>query len=350
MVEASFVVTGAGMRTPVGNDAPGTCAALRAGVSRLAAWPHLSFAGEPIAVGAVRPGHSDAAWNEKAVPLLSPAIHEALWQAGLYAHSWHRRRVGLFVATPPRSRTGVHPRRVADTDEYLGDVWLRLANNEFVRRTERLHVGGAVALAQACEALASDELDAAVVAGVESYLDSYFLDELLTAGRLRTAESPHGIVPGEGAAAIVLETAEAARRRQAPALARLVALVLEQEAAGWSPSLPSRAEALTRALQAALAVEPGPAAYHRLLVDLTGERWRAREWALAEPRALAALPAGWQTWHPVDSIGDVGPAFVPLAIGWATQAFARRYAGPGGILVGALNETGERAAVALMPA
>src|SRR5690606_35731383 len=153
----------------------------------------------------------------------------------------------------------------------------------------------------------------------------------------------------EGAAAFVLEPAQAARRRQAPALARLVTLSLEQEPGAWSPALPSRADALTRALRAALPEEPGSAAYHRLIVDHTGERWRTREWSLVEPRALGSLPAGWQLWHPVESIGDTGPAFVPLAVGWATHAFAHHYAGPGGILVGAMSRAGERAVVALMP-
>lgn len=349
MTDASFVVTGAGMLTPVGTHAPDTCAAMRAGISRVAAYPHLSFAGEPVHVGSVRPGRSDAAWVEKAAPMLSPVIHEALWQAGLYAYRWHRRRVGLFLATPSSTRKGVHPARLANFRDLLGDLWSKLAGNERVQLVERAHVGGAVALVQACEALAREEIDAAVVAGIESYLDSVFLDRLLADGRLHTADRTSGIVPGEGAAAVVLETAEAARRRQAPPLARLVALSLEQEPAGWSPTRPSQAEALTRALRTALAVEPGPTAYHRLIVDHTGERWRALEWALVEPRALGELPANRQLWRPVESIGDVGPAFVPLAVGWATQAFARRYAGPGGILVGAMNDTGERAVVALMP-
>src|SRR5690606_1217268 len=119
---------------------------------------HLSYAGEPVSVGARWTEPRDAAWHEKAVPMLSPAIHEALWQAGLYAYSWHRRRVGLFLATPASDRKGAHPRRVADFAEHLGDVWRQLADNEHVRRSERGHVGGAVALAAACEALARDEL------------------------------------------------------------------------------------------------------------------------------------------------------------------------------------------------
>jgi hypothetical protein len=37
MSEVGFVVTGAGMHTPVGADAPGTCAALRVGAAAVTA-------------------------------------------------------------------------------------------------------------------------------------------------------------------------------------------------------------------------------------------------------------------------------------------------------------------------
>lgn len=205
----------------------------------------------------------------------------------------------------------------------------------------------ALALAQACEALARGELDAAVVAAFESQLDGPYLDELLAAGRLHSIDRPGGIVPGEGAAVFVIETAEAARRRKQPVLARLVALALEQEPEGRTSKQPSQAAVLARALQTVLATDPG--AYHRLIVDHSGERWRFREWALAEPRALGSLPPRWGLWHPADSIGDIGAAFIPLAVSWATQAFARSYAGPGGILIAAMSDTGERAALTLMP-
>ena len=350
MPEAMFVITGMGMHTPVGTTVPATCAAIRAGISRVRAWPHFGFAGEPLNAGAIAAERRDASWVEKAVPITSPAIHEALWQAGLYAYTWHRRRVGLFFAAPPQTRTGVHPELYSEFRAHVSDLWDELAGNNLIRHVQRAQIGGALALVQACEALSRGDLDAAVVAGFESYLDSAYLDELLGDGRLQVGDRSAGIIPGEGAAALVLETAEAARRRQAPAYARIVAIALEQEATGWTPARASPAEALSRALQTALASDPGPAAYHRLIIDHTGERWRAREWALAEPRALASLPAGWGMWHPVESIGDVGAAFVPLAVGWAAHDFTRREAGAGGTVIGAMNDVGERAVLTLMPA
>lgn len=350
MPEVSFVVTGMGMHTPVGTSVPATCAAIRAGISRVRAWPHFGFAGEPLNAGAIAADRRDASWVEKAVPITSPAIYEALWQAGLYAYTWHRRRVGLFFATPSQTRTGVEPGLYSEFRAYVGDLWDALAGNNLIRYSEHAQIGGALAMVEACEALTRGDVDAAVVAGFESYLDSAYLDELLSAGRLHVGDRSGGIIPGEGAAAFVLETAETARRRRAPALARLVAVALEQEPAGWTPTRPSQAGALARALQTALASEPGAGAYHRLIVDHSGERWRAREWALAEPRALGSLPLGWQLWHPVESIGDFGAAFVPFAVGWAAHGFTRREAGPGGTLIGAMNDVGERAVLTLVPA
>jgi 3-oxoacyl-[acyl-carrier-protein] synthase-1 len=342
-----FVVTGVGMHTPVGTSAAQTSASLRAGISRLRSWSYYAYAGEPLIVGAVAAGDRDAAWVEKALPILTPALHEALWQAGLYDYTYHQRRVGLFVATPSPTRAGVHPELFTEFTECLGDLWTELAGNDEIHPSARAQVGGAVALAEACEALARGKLEAAVIAAFESQLDGAYLDELLASGRLHTSDRPGGIVPGEGAAVFVLETAEAARRRKAPVLARLSRLALEQEPDGWTPSQPSQAAALARALQEVLASTPE--AFHRLIVDHNGERWRFREWALAEPRALASLPPRWALWHPADSVGDTGAAFVPLAVGWATQAFARKYAGPGGILIAAMNDTGERAALTLLP-
>ncbi len=60
MPDASLVVTGVGMHTPVGTSANQTCAALRAGVSRLAVYPHFNAAGAPLSVGVVAADRRDA--------------------------------------------------------------------------------------------------------------------------------------------------------------------------------------------------------------------------------------------------------------------------------------------------
>src|SRR5690606_6255690 len=119
----------------------------------------------PVNVGAVAADGRDASWTEKAVPITKGPIYEALWQAGLYSYDWHGRRVGLYFSTPPERRTGVLPDFYADFRAYLGDLWDDLAGNDVIRLVERAHVGGAIALVDACEALSRGELDVAVVAG-----------------------------------------------------------------------------------------------------------------------------------------------------------------------------------------
>ncbi|MFY0539525.1 hypothetical protein [Nannocystis pusilla] len=76
------------------------------------------------------------------------------------------------------------------------------------------------------EALSRGELDATVLAGIESALDSPYLDELVVQGRFRTADRSAGIVPGERAAA-----ASCSRPRRPLAVARprpRAAVALEQ--------------------------------------------------------------------------------------------------------------------------
>lgn len=57
--------TGVGMVTPAGTRAASACAALRAGISRVGAWPRLGFAGEPLNAAAIPHGRRDASWVEK---------------------------------------------------------------------------------------------------------------------------------------------------------------------------------------------------------------------------------------------------------------------------------------------
>lgn len=345
----AIVVTGLGLNTPVGNNAAQTCAALRARISRLRAWPGFAYGGEQVVAGALREDSKEGPWVIRAVDMVLPTLYEALWQAQLYDHTAHEDlRVGLFLATPPADRPEIGPADHRDFVEHVQDVWSDLAQNEAVQIVDREQVGGALAIAAACEALTHGTLDAAVVAGVESQLHGQHLEQLLGEGRLHIAGRPNGIVPGEAACALVLETTVGARKRRVAPLARIAALALESEAEDWSPRRPSEAAALTRALQTAL-VAAGAPVIDRVIVDHSGERWRFRDWALAEVRALRGLPDDWQLWHPGDNVGDIGAAFIGLAVGMAATAFARGYGGRGSILLAASNHSGERAALVVSP-
>jgi 3-oxoacyl-[acyl-carrier-protein] synthase-1 len=209
------------------------------------------------------------------------------------------------------------------------------------------HTAGPWALREACSALRERAVDVAVVSGLDSHLHRPHLDKLIGRAQVKTALDPNGLIPGEAGAAVVLERQADARTRQAPILARVGSISASSGAVPYSPELPVRAEALSDVLQEALHEAAAP--FGRIIVDLNGERWRFLEWGLAETRCGRHLTPGWQLWHPADCLGDVGAASGPLFLCLAVRAFARRYAGEGGILLVNMSADGQRAATVLHP-
>jgi 3-oxoacyl-[acyl-carrier-protein] synthase-1 len=253
----------------------------------------------------------------------------------------------VFLAMPYVDRPGVDSVRARDAATVLGLELFGEGAPE-LQAVPNDRAAGAVAIAQAADLLQRGDADLCVVLGVDSLLEGGVLQALSDSGQLKTAEAPSGLVPGEAGAALVLETASAARRRKIPVLARIAAVALEREAS-YGPDAPASGAGLERAIQQAGAAAGGLGGVKRVLSDLNGERWRFLEWALAESRIVADLGADWQLWHPADCLGDVGAAFVPLATALAVRSFARGYAGGGQVLVLASAERGERTAMVIGP-
>jgi 3-oxoacyl-[acyl-carrier-protein] synthase-1 len=350
--QTQVAITGVGMFTPVGSDAVQSASSVRAGINRFAGWPHfgLTFGDDTLVASCTRPDLRDGPWNDKVLDLLTPVVAEALFAAnrldGGRPGAAGASRTSLFVATP-------YPDRPATPDEALDNVAedLREQLGETfgfgaIEVVSLDHAGGLAALARAVDALNSREADVCVVAGVDSLLHAEVLHILLEQRRLKTPVNSAGLIPGEGAAALVLERTDRPRRR-VPVLARLASVALEREPTELRPADGLRAEALSRAIQAALA-SIDPATIHRVVVDLNGERWRAREWAMAETRCLSELPDGWQLWHPADCWGDIGAASGVAHVALAARAFARGYGGAGGVLICGSSTGGERAAATVL--
>ncbi len=356
--DRSIVVTGIGMRTPAGNDAVQTASAVRAGVNRFSRWEAVgvTFDDEAGVIASFLPDDlGDLAWVEKAEELTPAPIHEALWQAKLYdlveaRLSQPRARVAAYVATPYPDRPGVSEEAYRLFALQAREHCIAPAKADEVHLVPGEHVAGLLALARAADDLRAGKVDFAVVGAADSLLHSELLSSLAAEGRLKTPLRPSGLIPGEAAVVLVLERARDAARRGAPALGRLGAVAVDREETPLGPDQPIRAEGASRAVMAALEQNGGPARLHRAIVDLTGERWRALEWALVETRCLGELPAGWQLWHPADCLGDLGAAAGLANVALTLRAFARGYGGAGGVLVSAAAARGERAATCVFPA
>jgi 3-oxoacyl-[acyl-carrier-protein] synthase I len=350
----TVVITGIGMRTAVGNDAVQTAAAVRASITRFARWEAIGTAFEEeagVVAASVPERLGDLPWTEKAGDLVAQPLHEALWDAELYdlVAVRGRARVGAYIATPYADRAGVSEDAFRLFAIEAREHCVAPAKVDRVMLFSADHAAGLTALERAVTDLRNGQLDVAIVGGVDSHLHGEHLRALSGEERLKTADRPDGLVPGEGAAIVVLERARDANARGVKPLARVAAVALDREAIPLGREHPIRAEGLSRAV--AKALEDGAAAeIHRVIADLSGERWRSLEWALMETRVLGELPHGWQLWHPADCFGDMGAASSVAHLCLAVRAFARGYGGAGSIMIVAASARGERGAACVLPA
>lgn len=350
MAVEPIVITGAGMVTAVGWHATQTAASVRAGFNRFRAWPHGRGRCEGLAAAFVDPDLGDRPWTEKVFSLLSPAVEEALLQAGLCERARleplaARSRLQVLVTCPPPVAPGTR-RLDPSLAVRLGSGLLPDGVGVALDLLPEGSGGLAAALAAATRALREERADVVLVAGVDSWLQSDRLEALAGADRLKLPEETTGTIPGEGAACLVLEAAGQARARGQAELVRILGVGQARQAA-YAPEAPTSAEGLVACAEAAAAQAGGLAGFERVCLDLNGERWRFLEWALASGRLGDRLARGWRLTHPADCWGDVGAAFGPLTLALAAQAWARGAWTDSRALVLCTPDGGERHAVAL---
>lgn len=351
----SLVVTGIGMRTSVGQNAVQSCASVRAGINRFAEWPFMDSAtdpdGGPVLGAAVTPELGSGSWVDKFFELATQPFLEALWSADLGELVTQEKppRWGVCLGVPHDSRPGVSEEDAKLFQEAAADRDLFPVRPAKFDLFPNGHAAGLLALDQAAKSVAQGEIDFAVIGGVDSLLHGQCVHWLQRERKLLNKQNPAGLIPGEAAAFIVVESERHARARSAKVLARLTAVQLGKESV--PPGKPSSAEALTQVVRALLAALPADQRnVLRIVIDLNGERWRFFEWSMADGRSPPPAPTFRQLWHPADCLGDVGAATGPALLAIAARAFERGYAVGDVLPVITSSESGERAAVAVLAA
>jgi 3-oxoacyl-[acyl-carrier-protein] synthase I len=337
-----LAVTGVGSVTPVGLTAPSSTAAMRAGISRIGDLPGFTVPnakGEPQpATGAQVP---TVPGNRQGPARLLRLAEQALREAVTDARLSQKQRCALFVGTP-----GPNPARrtLSYTSVLLQGLEGALAGMVGAARVHLFETGRASALQalrMAANALTTENPpDAVIVGGVDSLISSLTLSFLQSKGRLREGKKSTGILPGEGAGFLVLETLERAARRGATILA-----TVEAAAGGvdMTPAdKPNRAVVLGRVLRSVADKLTDPAML--IISDLNGERHRAYEWMFASTRA-PFYHSGTPHWLPSESIGDAGAATGAIDSVWAVTALRRGYAGGSEALVWGASDEGPREAL-----
>jgi 3-oxoacyl-[acyl-carrier-protein] synthase-1 len=238
------------------------------------------------------------------------------------------------------------PGRIADLDgALLRDVATDLG---FAPHTDsRLFAGGRVGGLKAMDharQLIAAGAPGCVVAGVDSLLVAGTLTALHKTHRLVTTENSNGFIPGEAAAAVCIGPV---RRSKNPQLLCL-GIGFGNEPAPLGSGEPFRADGLVEAIRAAFA--DGRCGYGDVdfrLSDSNGEAYGFKEAALAMTRTLRDRKEEFDIWHPVDCVGEVGAATVPIMLAVMQAAVTKDYApGPGALCQ--VADTGAKRAAAVL--
>ncbi len=326
-----------GMVTPVGYQAPSSCAAIRVGLSNFQ-MTRFELDGDFVR-GAAVPLEDVSAWEKHASMAVS-SINQCMPSAQPPAP--HDTAIALCLAETRR------PGRLEGLDErFFAHVCSRVAQPLRLGPHRRLFengtMGGIEALGWAEQVLEQGAANHVVVVGVDSYLSAPTLKALHAAGRLMTAKNKDGAVPGEAGAAALFS-----RTSAAPVAIECRGIGWGRESATRGSGLPLRAEGLTQAYRAAfkMAGYGFPDVDYRI-ADVGGDHYAFKEAALALLRTMRVRKEDFYLWHPADCIGQVGAASVPLILGTALAAARRSYAPGPGALCHFADETGLRAALVL---
>jgi 3-oxoacyl-[acyl-carrier-protein] synthase-1 len=355
---AAIAVTGIGAVTPVGATAIETAGSLRAGICRFRQDGFYVPLGADDDEGGGARDVADGVTASAVAALPPSAVGAArIFELALRAtRDLMRDRsvaggpdpgpTGWFLALPEEDAVTASWGLAKSLGPALLDRLGDPASSVVATRAQ----GGAGSLAvlgDAVAAIRGGAIARAVVVGADTFIDRDRLSLLDRDLRIKSPRASAGMIPGEAATALVLESAATALRRRARVLATLGEVGAGDETQAIGGDRESSGRGLTQALRAALA---GGASHapRWVLCDLNGEAYRAVEWGTVSVRLARELGAGARLTHPADCLGEVGAAIGGVLIAQALGGFARGYAPAPEALLWAGSDRGLRAAVRVL--
>ncbi|MCC6418739.1 MAG: hypothetical protein IT429_10930 [Gemmataceae bacterium] len=386
-------ITGLGMATALGCEAPNACAAARAGLVRLRELTILNFQADAIWGGGPVKGHTVPLGAEgsvgvaKALALGRLALADLtarlpLGPAELARTALHLNLADQFLTDAHAAAVRAEARQLiaamgsdaggepveADENAPLPSTRWAVQCEDFIPRllqrcqlegppanssvTFGGHTGVILTIQKAVDDLRRLPLDRCLVGGIDCCVEPAFLTAAVAAGLLKTDENPAGFLPGEAAAFFLLEKLDSARTRGAKVLA-----VLGPSASGrekcdrLSDTLP-KGIALAGVVREVLTAQARTGQRVGLVVgDLNGDAARGMDWGYALPRQEREFRLGdLPLWLPAQSFGEMGAAAGPLAVCLAARALERGYAPAPAVLIWLASDNGSRAALSVAAA
>jgi 3-oxoacyl-[acyl-carrier-protein] synthase-1 len=343
----NLAVTGFGLITSLGHDAPTSCAGIRAGISRAA-----PIAGAEVLdpdTQTLVPAVGHAAWGvteggsaiARWLALAQHAFRDLCLSARLPtddAPFWQRTALVLitpdldddrFMFNPQCYREMIDESYVAPLQRALG---LEIAAEQLFLLPDG-RTGAIRALSGAAKMLQQSRVDRVVVLVADSCLDGHTLEWLHESDRLKAPDQPTGLMPGEAAAALLLESEESANADGRRVRVRIDAAAIDREAEAFLGTPRKHGKALVRALTEALRTGGATGFTGDLVADLNGEEWRAYDFGAAVAQVPQEVMRNHRLVLPAMSIGDVGAASGLTSLVVAATALERGYAATASALV-----------------
>lgn len=340
-----LAVTGVAAISPVGLTVEQTSAAIRAGVTGLVEHPYHDvltrdpeWDDEEELVGGLVPTLDP--WMDAPERLLElglTVVRDLVKTTGLARRQLER--AALLLALPPDADPVVAHWQL---DQWFAAQLCRragIAACPIIRVEQSGHGAALKLIGDARELLEAGHVEHCVLVAAESYHHEARLEHLDASFQLRSERSPDGFLPGEAAAALLLERAGGVR----PALGTLVGPSIAVEPRTIEGDYASSGRGLQLAIEQLRGQAGRPARW--VLCDLNGESYRAFEWGTVLTRLAEQLSDVQKLIHPADCVGDVGAATGGLLIACALEAFRRGYAPADEALIWCSSARGMRAAV-----
>ncbi|NLS20105.1 hypothetical protein HGP16_26580 [Rhizobium sp. P40RR-XXII] len=147
--------------------------------------------------------------------------------------------------------------------------------------------------------ISTGQFPALIVGAIDSFMDAEFLDILAMNNRLYSRQTPHGLIPGEAAALLLIGSGDAGAHPPVGALKSLFT--------GFETEKPSSPKGVVgRGLAKPLRQAFEAFVPDRFLADLNGERWRSEDLGFALSGALIPEPLVQDFEAPLGNTGDCG--------------------------------------------
>lgn len=306
-------IIGVGMACPVGLYARAALTAMRAGIVRFTEVDDMVGPGGPVRASMLAMLGREATRTERAAAFARRALREASFGLGELS-GW---RLPCFFALP---EPGIGPRIELET--LMRGIGELVTDSGGSLRPARVVEAGRAGVFEALEAalalLARGEEKFALVAGIDSLADPETLVDLADRNRLLGRTNLDGIIPGEGAACVLLCHPGVVTRQQV--LARVLSTAVAREplpfiAAGDRVSAAEGLSSVFRKLRTDVAGR-----VDQVFAGTTGQSYFGREFAHAYLQNEALMPEPLQCELLSHALGDVGAAAGAICI---VQAVAK---------------------------